>query len=61
MSLPIEEIITDLRDSSQPIRNTKLVDLSNLNSEEVEFWQQVWADIKPKRRRIVYFNYLYPF
>jgi len=55
MSLPIEEIITDLRDSSQPLRNSRLVDLSNLNSEELELWKQAWANIKPRRRRqIIY-------
>ncbi len=55
MSLPIEEIITDLRDSSQPLRNSRLVDLSNLNSEELELWEQAWANIKPKRRQqIIY-------
>ena len=55
MSMPIEDIIADLCDSSQPLSNTKLVELSNLNSEELELWQQVWASIEPKRRRqIIY-------
>ena len=30
---------------------SRLVDLSNLNSEELRFLEQVWAAIKPKRRR----------
>lgn len=55
MSLPIEEIITDLRDSSQSLRNSRLVELSSLNSEELELWERAWANIKPKRRRqIIY-------
>jgi len=55
MSLPIEEIITDLCDSSQPLRNSRLVELSSLNSEELELWERAWANIKPKRRRqIIY-------
>ena len=55
MSLPIEEIITDLRDSSQPLRNSRLVELSNLHSEELELWERAWANIKPKwRRQIIY-------
>jgi len=55
MSLPIEEIIADLHDSSQPLRNSRLVDLSNLNSEELELWKQAWVNIKPKRRQqIIY-------
>jgi len=55
MSLPIEEIIADLHDSSQPLRNSRLVDLSNLNSEELELWERAWANIKPKRRQqIIY-------
>ena len=55
MSLPIEEIIADLRDSSQSLRNSRLVELSSLNSEELELWERAWANIKPKRRRqIIY-------
>jgi len=55
MALPIEEIITDLCDSSQPLLNSRLVDLSNLNSEELELWERAWVNIKPKRRQqIIY-------
>ncbi len=55
MSLPIEETITDLGNSSQPLRNSRLVELSNLNSEELEFFGRVWSGIEPKRRRqIIY-------
>jgi len=55
MSMPIEDIITDLCDISQPLHNTILVELSNLNSEELELWQRVWKNIEPERRRqIIY-------
>jgi len=55
MSLPIEEIIADLASIEQPLSNSKLVDLSNLNSEELELLKQAWASIEPKRRRqIIY-------
>jgi len=55
MSLPIEEIISDLASIEQPLRNSRLVDLSNLNSEELGLLKQAWASIEPKRRRqIIY-------
>ena len=55
MSLPIEEIITDLASIEQPLRNSKLVDLSNLNSEELELLKQAWVSIEPERRQqIIY-------
>ena len=55
MPSPIEETIADLGNSDQPLRSSKLAELSNLNSEELGFLKQVWATIEPKRRRqIVY-------
>ena len=51
MPLLIEEIIADLASIEQPLRNSKLVDLSNLNSEELGLLKQAWASIEPKRRR----------
>jgi len=55
MSLPVEEIIADLASIEQPLRNSKLVDLSNLNSEELGLLKQAWASIEPERRRqIIY-------
>ena len=51
MSSPIEETIVDLGNSDKPLLSSRLVDLSNLNSEEVGFFKQVWATIEPKRRR----------
>ena len=51
MSSPIEETITDLGNSDKPLLNSRLADLSNLNPAEVGFFEQVWAEIEPKRRR----------
>jgi len=55
MSLPIEEIITDLGNSSKPLLSSKLIELSNLSQEEIRFFERKWAAIELKRRRqIVY-------
>jgi HEAT repeat protein len=50
MSLPIEETIADLGNSDTPLLNSKLAELSNLNSEELALFEQAWAAIEPKRR-----------
>ena len=49
MSLPIEEIIADLVNIERPLRNSTLVDLSNLSLEELELLEQVWISIEPER------------
>ena len=55
MSLPIEETIAHLGNSAKPLRSSRLIELSNLNSEELGLLEQAWAAIEPKRRRqIVY-------
>ena len=55
MSLSIEETIAELDNCDKPLLNSRLTQLSNLNSEELEFLGQVWAVIEPKRRRqIIY-------
>ena len=55
MSLSIEKTIADLADSDKPLLNSRLIELSNLNPEELRFFEQAWAAIEPKRRRqIVY-------
>jgi len=55
MSLPIEETIAHLGNSANPLRSSRLIELSNLNSEELGLFEQAWAAIEPKRRRqIVY-------
>ena len=51
MPSPIEETIAHLGNSDNPLLTSRLVDLSNLNSEESRFLEQVWAAIEPKRRR----------
>jgi len=40
MLLPIEETITDLADSDKPPLNSRLIDLSNLNPEELRILKQ---------------------
>ncbi len=53
--LSIRETIADLGNSNQSLLSSRLVDLSNLNSEELRFLEQVWVEIEPERRRqIVY-------
>ncbi len=44
MLLPIEETITNLADSANPILNSRLIDLSNLNPEELRTLKQAWED-----------------
>jgi len=51
MSSPIEETIADLGNNDNPLLTSRLVDLSNLNSEELRFFEQVWAAIESKQRR----------
>ena len=51
----IRETIADLGNSGKPLLRSRLVDLSNLGSEELRFLEQVWVEIEPERRRqIVY-------
>lgn len=50
MSLPIEETIAHLSNSDKPLLNSKLAELSNLNSEELALFEKAWAAIEPKRR-----------
>ncbi len=51
MPLPIVATIADLGNSDKPLLNSRLADLSNLNSAELEVFAQAWATIKPKRQR----------
>ena len=50
MLLPIERTIAELSSCDQPLRSSRLVELSNLNSEETEFLERSWAAIETKRR-----------
>jgi hypothetical protein len=47
----IEEIITHLADSNYSLINSKLIELSNLSSEELGFLKYSWTSIEAKRRR----------
>ncbi len=40
MLLPIEETIADLADNDKPLLNSRLIDLSNLNQEELRIFEQ---------------------
>ena len=40
MLLSIEETITDLSDSDKPLINSRLIDLSALNPEELRVFEQ---------------------
>ena len=51
MSLSIEKTIANLADNDQPLLNSRLVELSNLNPEELRFFEQTRAVIEPKRRQ----------
>ncbi len=54
-AMPFQETIAALGNSNQPLRNSRPVDLSNLNSEELELFKQMWTNIEPNRRRqIIY-------
>ncbi len=56
MSLPIEETIADLGNRNKPLLNSRLTELSKLNSEELALFEQAWAAIEPKRRRQIMYR-----
>ena len=51
MPLPIQETISELADCSKPLRSSRLTELSNLTSAELECLQQSWPAIETRRRR----------
>jgi len=51
MPLLIEDTIAELGSNDQPLLNSKLIELSNLNSEELGAFKYSWAAINPERRR----------
>jgi len=51
MLLPIEETVADLANIDKQLLNSRLADLSSLNSEELRFFEQVWPKIELKRRQ----------
>jgi HEAT repeat protein len=55
MPLPIEETIAALSDSAKPLLSSRLTELSNLNAQELAFFEKAWKTMEPKRRRqIIY-------
>jgi len=55
MSLSIEENLADLANGDKPLLSSRLVDLSNLNSEEARLVEQAWPAIElGRRRQIIY-------
>ena len=50
MALTAVETIVELGNSDKPLLNSMLTELSNLSSEELEFFKRSWAAIEPKRR-----------
>ena len=51
MLSPIDEIISDLQNSDQPLSNARLTELSSIGSEELELLKEVWPSIELKRRQ----------
>lgn len=49
--LPVEQTITNLVNSDQPLLNARLADLSGLNPQQISLLYDVWQDIEPKRQR----------
>ncbi len=49
--LLIEQTITELANCDKPLLNSRLIELSNLNSEELGFLERAWVSIELKRRR----------
>ncbi len=51
MLTPAKEAILNLVNSGEPLLNSKLADLSNLNSDELRLVEEAWIKIEPKRQR----------
>jgi HEAT repeat protein len=54
----IKQTISDLAISDKPLVNARLADLSNLNSDELAFFSQVWSGIDADRRRKIIYRLL---
>jgi HEAT repeat protein len=46
----VKQIITDLADAAKPLSHAGLADLSNLDSNELNYLDQVWSSIEADRR-----------
>jgi HEAT repeat protein len=51
MLSPIDEIISELKNSAKPLSNAKLSELSSINAEELKLLKEVWPTIERKRRQ----------
>lgn len=51
ISKPLKEAITHLTDSSEPLLNTRLTELTTLNKAELKLLESSWERIAPERRR----------
>jgi len=49
----IEDYLRELADSEKPVVSAKLVNLSNLRPEELEYFRTVWRNAEERRRRHV--------
>jgi HEAT repeat protein len=56
MSSPLNETIAELSNPDKPLLNSRLAELSNLSSEELKLFDQVWETIEPKRRRQIMYR-----
>jgi len=50
MPSPIEETIVNLSNHNKPLLHSRLAELSNLSSAELELFKHTWGTIEPKRR-----------
>ncbi|MDH5695247.1 MAG: HEAT repeat domain-containing protein, partial [Dehalococcoidia bacterium] len=46
----------DLGNCNKPLLNSRLAELSNLNSEELKLFEQAWAGIEPKRQQQIMYR-----
>lgn len=53
MLSPIDDIISELQNSDEPLSNANLTELSSINSEELQLFKEVWPTIEHKRRQQV--------
>lgn len=53
MSPAIEEVLFEIGDSARPLLNTRLTELSDLSSADLDVFRRSWTGIDVKRRREV--------
>ena len=51
MMSSIKETLSNLVNGDEPLLNLRLVELSNLNPDELKFFEKAWVNIEPRRRR----------